>query len=113
MFDEVAILCRRTKAAFASATLAGIGSDRSTFDITTVGYGDRDVFVGNQVFNREFNSRVDNLGATFVAQVSLYLLEFLLNHATQRSFVRQDLFEFRDELDDAFVLVSDLLSFKC
>ena len=77
MLDKVAVLGRRAKASLAAASLTRVGRDRSAFDVTAVGDGDRHVFVGDQVFDGEFDAFVDNFGAAFVTKVFLDLFEFL------------------------------------
>src|SRR5262245_7652101 len=112
MLDEVAVLRRRTETAFASASLTRIRRDRRALDVAAVRDGDRNVFVGNQIFNRELDAFIDNLRTTLVTKVFPDLFELLANHAAQRTFVAQNLFELRNQLDDAFVLIDDLLPFE-
>src|SRR5215207_1433606 len=107
MFDEVAVLRSGAKTALAAAALARVSGDWSSLDVTTVSDCNRHVFVGDEIFDRKIDTFVDNLCPASVAKIFLDLLELFRNHATQRSLVAQDLFELGDDLDDAFVLVSN------
>ena len=51
MLDEVAVLRGSAEAAFAAASLTRVSRDRRALDVTTVRDGDRNVFVGDQIFD--------------------------------------------------------------
>ena len=86
VFDKVIVLRCRTQTTFSSAPLTLIGGNRRTLDVTAVGYGNRYILVGNQVFNRKLGAFVYNLCAPGVAKFFLDVLEFRFDHASQSSF---------------------------
>ena len=94
------VLGRRAKSSFAAATLTLIGRNRRALDVAAVGNRDRNVFVGNQVLDRELDAFVDDLGAARIAKLFLDFFEFIADHAAQRTLIGQNLFQFGDELDD-------------
>src|SRR5215218_6675808 len=112
MLDKVAVLRGRAKTAFTAPSLAGVSRDRRSLDVTAVGDGDRDVLIRDQVFDGKLDAFVDDLGATLVAEIFLDLFQLVRDDAAQRTLVAEYLFEFGDQLDDAFVLFDDFLSFE-
>ncbi len=96
MLDEVLVLGHRAESAFAAAALALISGDRRALDVTALGDGDRHVFVGDQVFDRELGAFVDDLSAARVAKLLLDLFQFVADHPPQRALVRQNLFQLGD-----------------
>ena len=69
MLDEILVLRRRAQTAFAAASLTRICRDRRALDVAGFGYRDRDVFVGDQVFDGELDAGVDDLRAARVAKL--------------------------------------------
>ena len=56
MLDKIFVLGHRAKATLAATALARVSRYRSPFDIPALSDGDRDVFVGDQIFDRVFSS---------------------------------------------------------
>src|SRR5215468_1243495 len=113
MFDEIIPLRRRTKSSLTTATLSLVGGYRCALDIATIGYGNSDVFISDQVLNRKLNAFVDNFRSTRITKLFLNFFKFGRDDTTKRGFVGENLLQFCNQLDDLFVLVRNLLALEC
>src|SRR5688572_2088207 len=112
VFDKVAALGGGTKSSFTASPLTLISGDRRPLDVAAVCNSNRDVFVGNQILNRELNAFIHDLGTTFIAKLFLDFFKFISDYASQRTLIAENLFQLRDKLNDPFILISNLLSLQ-
>src|SRR5881394_524346 len=112
MLDEILVLGHRAETAFAAAALARIGRYRRALDVAALGDGDGHVFIGDQVLNRVLSSYLGNFSPAVVAKLLFYFFDFLDDYRAQRLLVAQNLFQLRNQLDDRFIFIDDLLAFE-
>jgi hypothetical protein len=67
MFDEILIARLHTGAARSSAALLAVGRDRRALQVAAVADCDRDLLVGNQVFEMNFSGFVFDDCSTLIA----------------------------------------------
>src|SRR6185503_9420868 len=99
MLDEVAILRSRAETTFTTASLSRVRRDWRALDVTTVRDCDRHVFIGDEIFDRELNTFVDNLRPALVTEIFPDFLELFRDDASQGALVAENLFELGDVLD--------------
>src|SRR2546427_12365561 len=109
MFDIVIVLGHGAKPTLATAALARIGRHWRALYVSVLGDRDRDLFVGDQIFNRIVGPGISDFGATRVAKFFLNVFELGNDYAAQGLFVGQNLFQLSDQFDNALVFVDDLL----
>src|SRR5262245_40166322 len=95
-----------------AAALRFIHRQRRTLDVTRVGQRDHDILIGDQVFERQLDSALDDLRPALVGVIFLNRAQLFDDHVSQRAVARQNLFQFGDQLDHLFVLVDQFLSFE-
>ena len=106
MLDEILVARLHAGAARASAALHAVGGDRRALHVAAVADRDRDLLVGDQVFQMDFGSFVFDDGAALVAVQLLYFFEFFHDHGAQFLFRTQDGFVLGD------VLAGDIQFFR-
>ena len=112
MLDKIFVLRLRTQTPFAAASLPRVGGDGRAFDVAGVGDGDGNVFVGDEIFDAEFDTGIDDDGSTSVGVHAADLGQFIDDHLTQNAFVLENILELGDVFDDLGVFVEDLLPLK-
>ena len=83
MLDEILVAGLHAGAARAAAALHAVGGDRRALHVAGVADGDRDLLVGDQVFEMDFGGFVFDDGAALVAVELLDLFELLDDDAAQ------------------------------
>ena len=86
MLDEILVARLHAGAAGASAALHAVSGNRRALEIAAVTDCDRDLLVGDQVFEHDFGGFVFDLGAALVTVLFLDFLEFFDDHAPQLLF---------------------------
>src|SRR5439155_1406384 len=112
MIDNVVGLGGRALSARSSAPLRAIDRHRCALDVTRMRYGYRHIFVGDQVLERELGARFDDLSPSFVAVFLMNLSKLLDDEIAQHGLVREYFLKLRDELNDLFVFIDQLLAFE-
>ena len=99
-------------ASFTAAALSRIRRDGRTFDVSGLRDGDRDLFVGDEVFDVEFRIGVDNDRTPRVAVRSPYLDKLIDDDLPEHTLILKNVLKLGDVLDDLCVLVEDLLTLE-
>ena len=98
---------------FASAPLGVIERSRGALDVARVRDRDDDIFVGDQIFERDFHLLVDDLRCAVRRRMSSATsLQLFDDHSFQDLFAGQDFLEAGDELQDLFVFGDDFLALQ-
>ena len=87
MLDVVVVLGHRPETSFAAAALSLVGGHGSSLDVTVLGNGDRNFFIGDQIFYRILGAQVGDFGAPGIAKLFLYCFELFGDYPSQRLLV--------------------------
>ena len=90
LFDEVFVFDRRCRFAFAATALCFVVGERLRLDVAFVREGDDAVFFGDEVFEREVEMGVEELGAADVVELVFDVLQFFLDDGEQALWHLQD-----------------------
>jgi hypothetical protein len=71
MLDEIFVLRGRTETAFAATTLTRVRRNRRALDVSGFRYGNRDVFVLDEIFDIELGVEIDDDSPSSVAEILL------------------------------------------
>ncbi len=112
MFDKIFIFRRRAKSAFAAASLFRVNRNGRSLNISGFCNRDDDFFIRNQIFNRKFDSGINNFRFSFVAVILSDFLQFVNNHLPKQWFIGQNRFEFGDIFQNYFQFVNNFLTLK-
>ena len=83
MLDEILVARLHAGAAGAAAPLHAVSGNRRALEVARMAYGDRDLLVGDQVFELNFGGLVVDLGAALVAVLFFDFFQFFDDHAAQ------------------------------
>src|SRR5438093_13683502 len=96
MLDKILVARLHAGAALATAALLAIGGDRRTFQVSTVADRDRDLLVGDQIFEHDFGSFVFDYGSALIAVELLYFLKLSDDHFAELFLRAKNRFIFGD-----------------
>ena len=108
-FRRLGVLLDAASGAIATAALLPIGRNRSALHVTGVADRDRDLLVGDQVFQADLDRFVLDDGAARVAVFLFDFLELLDDDATQLLFAGQDRFVLGDAAADLGQFLKDFV----
>ena len=98
LFNEVFFSCGQGRHALAAPVLRPVSGLAEALDIAEVRHRDHHVIHGNQVLNIYFALHHADFGAAAVRVLGANHQEFLLDHAHQQLFIRQDALQVGDRL---------------
>ncbi len=98
MLDEILVARLHAGATLPATALHAVGGDRSALHVAAVADRDRDLLVGDQVFQVDFRGFVFDLGAAFVTVQLFDFFQFFHDHAAEFLFRAQDGFVLGDVL---------------
>ena len=112
LFDEVFVFDRRCRFAFAATALRFVVGERLRLDVAFVREGDDAVFFGNQVFEREVQVGVEDLGAAHVVELVFDVEQFFFDDGEQALRYLQDFEQGFDFVDDFLEFLDDFVLFE-
>ena len=112
LFDEVFVFDRGRRFAFATTALRFVVGERLRLDVAFVREGDDAVFFGNQVFEREVQVGVEDLGAAHVVELVFDVEQFFFDDGEQALRYLQDFEQGFDFVDDFLEFLDDFVLFE-
>ncbi len=110
MLDKILVARLHAGAALASAALLAISGDWGALQVAAMADGDRDLFVGDQVFQLDLGGFVFNDGAAFITVELPDFFQFGDDHLAQLLFRAKNGFELGDVLAHLFQFVRDFVN---
>ncbi len=119
MFDEIAFIllgrafaCGHADDALAAATLRAEGTDRSALDEAAVRDADDAAFVGDEILHVDLAFVGHELGQARAGVLLPDLAQLFLDDLEDAHFLRQDVAQVLDRLDQLLVFVVDLVALE-
>src|SRR6185369_5523987 len=110
MLDEIFVAGAHAGAPGASAALHAVGGDRRTLQVAGVADGDRDLFVGDQVFQVDLGGFVFDDGAAGVAVELFHFFQLFDDDGAQLLLGTENGFKLCDVFADLFQLVRNFIN---
>src|SRR5580704_5223026 len=112
MFDEIFLARLHARAAGATTALHSVGGDRRPLHVAGVAESDRDLLVGDQIFEHDLGGFVLNAGAALVAVQFLYFLKLFDDDFAKFALGSEDGFVVFDAPADFLQLVGNFVDGK-
>ena len=112
LFDEVFVFDRGRRFAFAASALRFVVGERLRLDVAFVREGDDAVFFGNEVFEREVQVGIEDLGAAHVVELVFDVEQFFFDDGEQALRYLQDFEQGFDFVDDFLEFLDDFVLFE-
>ena len=112
LFDEVFVFDRGRRFAFAATALRFVVGERLRLDVAFVREGDDAVFFGDEVFKREVQVGIEDLGAAHVVELVFDVEQFFFDDGEQALRYLQDFEQGFDFVDDFLEFLDDFVLFE-
>src|SRR6185312_10565070 len=112
MLDEILVARLHARAPGASAALLPVGGDWRALHVAGVAHRDRNLLIGNQIFQADFRRFVFDHGAAFVAVLLFDFFQFLDDDVAQLRLRRKNGFVLRDVLAHQAQFFADFIDGK-